>query len=102
MSAAGGRNPRWSANGRELFFRDEEVVWVAAIGDTGRNMIGKPVRLPLPTTDRLLKSDGTYDVSPDGQRLLQVSRQTGTNAQNELRVVTNWFEVVKAKLATAK
>lgn len=68
--AALGGNPRWSADGRRLFFARDEQVLEVDVQTTPGFRVGVPRRL---FTLRPIGSSTTYpgfDVSPDGQRFL--------------------------------
>jgi serine/threonine-protein kinase len=81
VSSAGGVQPVWSRDGRELFyFQGNRLMSVAVDGDT----FGRPE--PLFTFDR---AAGTgYDVSPDGSRFLMI-REEGAPL-TEIQIVLNW------------
>jgi Tol biopolymer transport system component len=94
ISAAGGRQPVWSHDGRELFYRDYSGAVMSVPIATGPGFVpGRPVRLIEGTgyTGAGAQGSGrTYDVSPDGSRFLMV--QTGDQSTTPLVVVLNWFE----------
>jgi len=94
ISAAGGRQPVWSHDGRELFYRDFSgaVMSVPIAAGPGFSP-GRPVRLIEGTGYAGAGAQGsgrTYDVSADGSRFLMV--QTGDQSTTPLVVVLNWFE----------
>jgi serine/threonine-protein kinase len=97
ISAAGGRQPVWSRDGRELFYRDFSGALMAVPVAAGPGFTpGRPVRLFEGTgyTGSGAQGGGrTYDVSPDGSRFLMV--RTGDQASTPLVVVLNWFEELK-------
>jgi eukaryotic-like serine/threonine-protein kinase len=97
VSAAGGRQPLWSRDGRELFYRDFSGALMSMPVTAGRSFTpGRPVTA--------LKSAGysgagasgggrTYDVSRDGRRFLMLK---GTYSQaSDTVVVLNWFEELR-------
>lgn len=80
VSQGGGRLPRWSPDGRELFFVADGALHV--VGMTGPH--GGPVGAPR----RLFSFDGAdYDVHPDGRLLVQRRRVA---ASHYLRLFRNW------------
>jgi hypothetical protein len=89
VSLAGGLQPRWRADGRELFF----------VAPDGRLMAAE-VALKPDTADfgaihslfgGFLFSGGyQYDVSADGQRILAVVSAEPTGAPEPLTLVQNW------------
>jgi hypothetical protein len=94
VSAAGGRQPVWSRDGRELFYRDFSGAVMSVPVAAGPGFApGRPVRLIEGTGYTGAGAQGggrTYDVSPDGSRFLMV--RTGDQSTTPLVVVLNWFE----------
>ncbi len=97
VSSAGGSEPRWSRDGRELFYRNGvgEMVAVAVHRD----------RVP-PLGDQRVLFDATpftadalhqmYDVSADGKRFLMTRLgDAGSGNQTQLIVVQNFAEELK-------
>ena len=80
VTTAGGTEPRWSADGRELFFRrDSEIHAVAFAG------------LEVRSTVRLFDAGSTirsYDVSRDGRFVINVPADTHAPAAATL--VSHW------------
>jgi hypothetical protein len=97
ISAAGGRQPVWSHDGRELFYRDFSGALMAVRVPAGRAFApGPPVRLFEGTGFTGAGAQGggrTYDVTPDGIRFLMV--RSGSQSSTPLVVVLNWFEELK-------
>jgi hypothetical protein len=97
VSTTGGRFPRWANGGRALFYQDAlGNIWSVDVA-AGSRAIGKPVRLPDVAADRVVQTAG-FDVTPDGQRILRIARPPSPDGGNELRVVFNWFELVRTKI----
>ncbi len=102
VSVAGGGEPLWAHNGRELFYR---------------SLAGQMVAIPITTTptltvgqERVLFADSTYleapsyrayDVSRDDQSfvMLRVLPETAAAPTGQLVFVDNWFTELKAKVA---
>jgi serine/threonine-protein kinase len=97
ISAAGGRQPVWSRDGRELFYRDFSGALMAVPIMAGPDFApGPPVRLFEGTGLMGAGAQGggrTYDVGPDGSRFLMV--RAGNQAATPLVVVLNWFEELR-------
>ena len=100
MSTAGGEEPHWRPDGKELFYLDPSGRLFAV---TVRNSSPKPgftIGAPEPLFDtRLSRGDRwmglpgpivqSYDVAPDGKRfLVRVIREEGVDPP--LVLVTNW------------
>ena len=88
VSSAGGTQPRWSANGKELFYLAPDsrlmAVPIAARPDGAAVDIGRPVPLftaHLATGLNVYPAVGTkqqYAVSPDGRFLMNMPVEGGT------------------------
>lgn len=80
VTTAGGTEPRWSADGRELFFRRGSGIYVAALDGPEASSItrlfdaGTPIR--------------SYDVSRDGRFLVNLPAEHNTSAATTL--VYHW------------
>lgn len=76
VSPAGGRDPKWSRNGRELFYRDASDRIVSVPVDTSGPTLdyGPPVIVVPQDIDRMQSDGSRFDVSPDGTRFLMVRR----------------------------
>ena len=92
VSNAGGASPRWSRDGREIFYRGR-----------GDSLVAVPV-LPGPTfslgAERALFSlQGvtSWDVGPESQRFLLV-RARDVNSSERLIVAENFHEELKARM----
>jgi hypothetical protein len=94
VSAAGGRQPVWSRDGRELFYRDFSGALMSVPVTAGPAFApGRPVRLFEGAGFLGAGAQGggrTYDVSPDGSRFLMVRIED--QSSTPLVVVLNWFE----------
>ncbi|HEX2453469.1 MAG TPA: protein kinase [Vicinamibacterales bacterium] len=92
ISERGGREPRWRADGEELFYaRGDEMLMAAAIGPD----LGSVRSIPLFRAGPFPASEGWhYAVTTDGQKfLVQVGRP---DQSRTLHVVFNWPQVVHA------
>jgi Tol biopolymer transport system component len=58
VSTSGGQWPRWSGDGREIFFREGEKLMAASVR-------GRDVSRPVMLFER--PWSGGYDVAPDGR-----------------------------------
>jgi Tol biopolymer transport system component len=97
MSSGGGSEPRWSRDGRKLFYRsgprliEADLSAGASPSVTARRQL---LTVLLPE----LGLAANYDVSPDGKRVLM---GIPNGAAANLMVVVNWFTEVRRKLAEA-
>jgi serine/threonine-protein kinase len=97
VSSGGGTEPRWSRDGRELFY----------VGGNGQ-LMSVPVA-PGPTFSpgtpqalfslegyRRARNRQQYDVGPDGRFIM--IRETGRSAARGVVYVEQWFRELRAKL----
>jgi eukaryotic-like serine/threonine-protein kinase len=92
VSVAGGAQPRWRADGRELFFIDNEGKMMAATVERGLPHVGVPKKLfdtgliPDPTINQ-------YAVAGDGRKFLVLEPRKGF--QETYSVIRNWPATLK-------
>jgi len=97
ISTDGGSEPRWSRDGRELFYRNGERM-LAVTMTAGSMPAAGPARLLF--TGRYQVSDAGvagYDVAPDG-RFLMIEPKTSPQSATQISVVLNWFDEVRARI----
>ena len=112
ISDGGGAYPRWSPDGRELFYRTDEGVMAAAIDVEGggirtgrtRAIVRGPFLGGLSGVTVGGLSFPDYDVSPDGKRIAMFPRvdDPGTTGPAVVTMVTNWFDELKQKTASGR
>ena len=84
VSPSGGGQPRWSRDGKELFYlKGRELV---AVSISASPSFSVHSAAPLPG----VRSSGSYDISPDGRRILSFE-PVGEAPEQLIRVVQNWF-----------
>jgi Tol biopolymer transport system component len=88
VSSSGGGDPRWSGDGQELFYVNNDQtlisVQIQVSGQDFRVLSSHPLfRFPLPD------NAGFYDIARDGKRFL-VNIRTLKEQQAPLTIVTNW------------
>ena len=103
VSSEGGSEPLWARDGKQLFYRRPNQVWVVDVRTDGVFVAGKP-RL-------LFEKPGygsgypirAYDLSLDSQRFLMVKEeQRKPTPVTEIILVQNWFEELKRLVPTGK
>jgi hypothetical protein len=94
-SEGGAVEPVWSRDGRELFYR--RLDWVMAVSvTTGSTFTAGPSRPLFEGKFATGSSIRDYDVSPDGQHFLMVSRESQSDSiPREIRVLRNWSAKLK-------
>jgi len=85
VSTGGGSTPRWSHDGKELFYVTGDAVVAVAMRPDGS--FGAPHKL-FDRSHHLIKYY-SYDVSPDGKRFLMIQRDPGS-VPRQLNVILNW------------
>jgi serine/threonine-protein kinase len=102
VSSGGGGEPKWSRDGRMLFYLGPTSLMEAAVGDgaaftrvTPKAVLDREPYLYNPVPPR------SYEVSPDGQRFLFLKRSAAVEAEPpQIIVVTNWVEELKRRVPT--
>jgi len=87
VSTRGGYLPRWSGDGKGLFYFAGDAVMSAVVRPGG------PTAPPRRLFDRspFLVGYNTYDVSRDGKHLLMIRRDPGS-VPRQINVIQNWSE----------
>ena len=85
VSTSGGAQPRWSRDGKELFYVEESKLIAVSISTSPSFSVQSAAPLPG------VESSGAYDISPDGQRILSFE-PVGEPPEQLIRVVQNWYE----------
>jgi len=93
ISTEGGNQPRWSRDGKELFYRNGEKMMAIDVSTDSGFTAGTPKVL---FERQYAYGTGTtmanYDVTPDGHFVMV------KNDPARLNVVLNWFEELKRKV----
>lgn len=101
VSSGGGREPSWSSDGRELFYRNGTQMLAVEIQTQPEFRAGRPAVLfedPY-ELDLLGPGNPNYDVTADGERFLMVKRAEDTDS-SRIHVVLNWFGELKRLVPT--
>jgi hypothetical protein len=97
ISTDGGREPRWSKDGRELFYRQDDKMLAVTITP------GSPLAASSPHVlfeGRYQVSDtsaGGFDVASDG-RFLMIQATAPEQPATEFNIVLSWFDDVKTRV----
>ncbi|MEQ1761177.1 MAG: protein kinase [Vicinamibacterales bacterium] len=99
VSTAGGTQPKWRADGRELFYRglDGNVMAVPVLQTDDVWRANAPARL---FDDRYYGRASPFtfnqwDVAPDGRFLMIKEQVAAVGATRHMTLVLNWFEELK-------
>ena len=90
VSRDGGVDPHWSADSRELFYRNGDAMLVAEISPDSEAVVGSPRELFRGHFHFQENEDQSFDVFPDGERFIMI--QPTSESRRELRVITNALE----------
>ena len=98
VSRAGGWEPVWSRDGKELYYRnyDGTQLMVVSVDSETELQIGAPRKLfdDLNMPPPLFYSSRNYDVAADG-RFLMISEDESRDSPMKLVVVLNWLQEVE-------
>ena len=97
ISNNGGKAPRWSRDGTELFYVEGDVMMTVAVTSGPSFRAGRAERLFQHSDIGASASTfARYDVSLDGRRFL-VMEPFGDQPETSIRVVQNWYEEFRKK-----
>jgi Tol biopolymer transport system component len=100
ISNEGGSQPLWARNGKQLFYRRQDQVWVVDVKTEGALSIGKPRLLFEKSGYGSGDPIRTWDLSLDGQRFLMVKiEQRKPSPVTEMILIQNWFEELMQRLS---
>jgi dipeptidyl aminopeptidase/acylaminoacyl peptidase len=103
ISMAGGIQPIWSEDGKQLFYRQAGQVWVVDVNTEGGFSVGR-ARLLFDRSGFAFGSPiRNWDLWPDGKGFLMVKRdERKPEPVTEMVLVQNWFEEVKRLVPAGK
>jgi Tol biopolymer transport system component len=101
VSTQGGSVPRWSRNGREIFFRSRGTLSSSAVR-TSPTFAADPPRELFTLPDEVAVEAAFYDATADGQRFVMVEKDPLELRPIELVLVPSWMEELTARLAATQ
>ncbi|HJZ70313.1 MAG TPA: hypothetical protein VKE51_01160 [Vicinamibacterales bacterium] len=96
VSSAGGTEPVWSGDGRELFYRSGRRLMSVATGTAALDVGPSRLLFDGPYITSSEGRDPSYAVSPDGQRFLMMQPVRAEGA--EVVVTLNWLEELRTRM----
>ena len=94
ISVKGGRQPVWSRDGRELFYREDDAMMVVAVKHSPFQASAPRKLFDMPGARYGLDPySADYDVAPD-RRFISVRRDESPDIQ----VILNWTEELRRAL----
>jgi sugar lactone lactonase YvrE len=94
---AGGVSPRWSRDGRELFFVDESRHMVAVLVASGQTLVVGEARRLFDLSTNYAITNG-FDVARDGRFLMIRAVGSAAALRDEIVLVQNFFQDLEAKV----
>ena len=103
ISTGGGDSPRWSPDGREIFYLNStgDSVMAVPVETEPTFSAGKPRMLFQKIFVAGWQESLPYDIHPDGKRLLMIKPSTGdatVTGPHKITIVLNWFEELKQRV----
>jgi serine/threonine-protein kinase len=94
ISSGGGREPVWSPDGSEIFYRSgERLISVSVETEPAFSIGTREVLFEWPL--RSYPNAAAYDFHPDGDRFVMMTTGEGSTS---LVVVLNWFEELRRRM----
>ena len=103
-STRGGVLPRWSRDGREIYYKSATSPGMLVAEVTMEPFSASD---PIELWDIVTRGGGSFDVTADGQRFLVTipagtTETAGEPATPRLNVILNWFEELKQRVPTGR
>jgi Tol biopolymer transport system component len=95
ISTAGGEEPRWSPDGRELYYRNKDLFMSVAVDTRSGFQAGTPKTLFNGVLNLRSNSGISYDVDPKSNRFLMLRQKEEDSSAAQVRIVLNWFEELR-------
>jgi len=102
VSHGGGVEPRWSRDGREIFWRGGGKVMSVDVALEPTFRVGAPKALFDDSFGRFDLEYQNYDVSPDGKRFLMIEQPEDVSPPNRIVVIPDFGSELKAKMHSAQ
>jgi serine/threonine-protein kinase len=99
ISNGGGNEPVWARNGRELFYRNKDLMMGVTITSEEPLQASRPQPLFEASYDDAGVAIRGYDITPDGQSFIVV-RSERVSVATQVHVILNWFEELKRRAPT--
>ena len=92
VSGNGGTQPRWSKDGKELFYVERDTLMAVAVATTPSFTSAAVTRL-FQDANLLGIYDPRYDVSADGRRFVLPEPIVGAEEKPpSIHIIQNWYE----------
>jgi len=94
ISNTGGREPKWSRDGRTLYYRFDNILWSVAVEPGPGFQTGNPKQVLTSIYDPRIETGLAYDVHPDG-RFVMIRLADEQAVANTVRLIVNWLDELK-------
>ena len=95
ISSGGGTEPRWSRDGKELFYLAGQTLMSVPVTLSPTFSMGTPVKLfDTPVQAGYTNESDIWQVAPDGKRFLMLPPD-GQQPGPPLHVIVNWPALLK-------
>ena len=101
ISINGGMGPAWAPDGSKIYYLQGDKMMAISFQSEGA-VQGDPQFLFEYKSGSEFTRERMYDLSPDGKHFLIVQHVDPKPAPTKYRVVLNWFEELKYKMAAVK
>jgi serine/threonine-protein kinase len=99
ISIDGGSDPRWSRDGKELFYTQNDRLMAVSIGSGGTLTVGTPRELYSGRFRPSPNALTSWDVTADGRRFIRVQQVLPDRPLTRIDVVLNWFTELRSAAA---
>ena len=100
ISTEGGTEPAWSPDGKELFYRQGDQMYVVSI-QTRPTFTASNPRPLFEGPYEVVEGARNYDVMPDGKRFVLV-RSDASDVPQRFYVVSNWFQELTTRASQSQ
>jgi serine/threonine-protein kinase len=93
VSTAGGTQPLWARNSREIFYPEGESLMAVDVIDSDEFALGRPTKLMQKTLSFPIFDSGrfsSFESGPDGQSFFLVRAPEEGTSPNRLMLIENW------------
>jgi dipeptidyl aminopeptidase/acylaminoacyl peptidase len=98
VSTTGGRDPLWSRDGRELFYVSPDATMMRVAVTTSPSFSHDPPQRLFDASAYEWNIGRNFDLAPDGRFLMVRPYQADDDRPEEVVVVLNWLEDLKARM----
>ncbi len=100
ISTGGGEEPRWSPDGKELYYRVNGQLMAVQVETRSSFHAGTPNSLFNEVYDLRSNTGETYDIDPRGGRFLMIRPPKEDSSSAQIRIVLNWFGELRRLVPT--